>query len=245
MAGHRDGLAPQVHFPGVSLFNRLPGGFPLAKRSRIEKSSSRKTSSPATASTMSNGHHNGTATNGFAKNGQARGEHRLTEDIESPEVTRPSVDNTDDPVRMYLMQMGEIPMLNRAEEIDAARTIEDERTRYRHSMLATDYVLQGAVKALEQVRDGQLRLDRTIEVSVTNTTEKKNIMRRLEPNLKTLRRLLQQNHRDFQVAISRARPKKQRRNAWMLLVRRRNKAVRLVEELNLRTSRLQPLFDKL
>ena len=39
-------------------------------------------------------------------------------------------------------------------------------------MLATDYVLQGAVTALEKVRDGQLRLDRTIEVSVTNTAEK-------------------------------------------------------------------------
>ena len=34
------------------------------------------------------------------------------------------VDNTDDPVRMYLMQMGQIPLLKRAEEIGAAREIE-------------------------------------------------------------------------------------------------------------------------
>ncbi len=33
--------------------------------------------------------------------------------------------------------------------------------------------------------------------------------------------------------------------AWQRLVRRRNKAVRLVEELDLRTQRLQPLLDKL
>ena len=79
------------------------------------------------------------------------------------------VDNTDDPVRMYLMQMGEIPLLKRVEEIDAAQEIEQTRTRYRHSMLANDFVLQGALQALQQVRDGQLRLDRTIEVSVTNT----------------------------------------------------------------------------
>ena len=84
----------------------------------------------------------------------------------------------DDPVRMYLMQMGQIPLLNRGEEVDAAREIERARNLYRHSMLATDFVLQGAVKALEQVRDGELRLDRTIEVSVMNTQEKKNIMRR-------------------------------------------------------------------
>ena len=37
----------------------------------------------------------------------------------------------------------------------------------------------------------------------------------------------------------------QRHAAWRRLVRRRSKAVRLVEELNLRTQRLQPLVEKL
>ena len=36
------------------------------------------------------------------------------------------------------------------------------------------------------------RLDRTIEVSVTNTTEKKRILKRIWPNLTTLRHLLKQ-----------------------------------------------------
>jgi hypothetical protein len=98
------------------------------------------------------------------------------------------VEATDDPVRMYLMQMGQIPLLNRQEEIASAKEIERTRLHYRHSMLATDYVLQGAVEALEKVRDGQLRLDRTIEVSVTNTTEKKRILKRIRPNLETLRK---------------------------------------------------------
>ena len=161
-----------------------------------------------------------------------------------PERQEGSPDNTDDPVRMYLMQMGQIPLLNRVEEIDAAKEIERTRTLYRHSMLASDFMLQGAVSALEQVRDGQLRLDRTIEVSVTNTAEKKNIMKRLGPNLVTLRRLLKENHADFHDAICKSVSEPQRRAAWRRLVIRRNKAVRLIEELNLRTTRLQPLFDK-
>lgn len=156
-----------------------------------------------------------------------------------------SVDATDDPVRMYLMQMGQIPLLNRAEEISAARKIEGTRKRFRHSMLATDYVLQGAVELLEKVRDGQLRLDRTIEVSVTNTTEKKRIMKRIWPNLVTLKKLLKANFADYRIAISKRQPKKVRHQAWINLTRRRNKAVRLVEEMNLRNNRLQPLFDKL
>jgi RNA polymerase primary sigma factor len=155
------------------------------------------------------------------------------------------IDATDDPVRMYLMQMGQIPLLNRAQEIASAKEIERTRLRYRHCMLATDYVLQGAVEALEKVRDGQLRLDRTIEVSVTNTTEKKRILKRIWPNLATLRHLLKQNNRDYRVAVSKRYHLRERRAAWARLIRRRNKAVRLVEEMNLRNNRLQPLFERL
>ncbi|MBW3600159.1 MAG: sigma-70 family RNA polymerase sigma factor [Planctomycetes bacterium] len=145
---------------------------------------------------------------------------------------------------MYLMQMGQIPLLTRDQEVQIAREIDAARARYRHYMLATDYVLQGAVAALEKVRCGQLRLDRTVEVSVTNTAEKRRIMHRLGPNLKTLRRMLVQNYRDYRKAVSRKTSYAEKKAAWRRLTRRRSKAVRLVEELNLRTNRLQPLFEK-
>ena len=151
----------------------------------------------------------------------------------------------DDPVRMYLMQMGNIPLLTREEEITAAKRIEATRTCYRHSLLANDFVLQGAVTALEKVQSGALRLDRTIDVSVTNTAEKRKIMKRIGPNLDTLRYLLSQNHVDYRTAIGKSQPADQRHAAWKRLVRRRNKAVRLIEEMNLRIQRLQPMVDKL
>ena len=151
----------------------------------------------------------------------------------------------DDPVRMYLMQMGEIPLLSRTEEISSAQQIDDTRDRFRQSMLGTDFMLQAAVSALEKVRDGELRLDRTIEVSVTNTVEKKRIMKRIVPNVATIRRLLQANYVDYRIAISKSKPVDERKAAWQRLIRRRNRAVRLVEELNLRTQRLLPLLDKL
>jgi len=155
-----------------------------------------------------------------------------------------AVISTEDPVRMYLMQMGEIPMLSRAEEVSAAKQIEATQRRYRNHLLASDFMLQGAVSLLEKVRDGQLRIDRTIEVSVTNTAEKKRILRRLGPNLKTLTHLLNSNHRDFRLALTRSVPRKARQAAWNRMVRRRRKAVRLVEELHLRAPKLMPLHDK-
>ena len=156
-----------------------------------------------------------------------------------------ATDPTEDPVRMYLMQMGQIPLLTRDQEVSAAKQIERTRDRYRHSMLATDFMLQGALKLLQQVRDKQLRLDRTIEVSVTNASEKKAIMKRIVPNVKTIQHLLGQNRSDYLTAINKKVPMRQRRAAWRNLVVRRNKAVRLVEEMNLRTGKLQPIFEKL
>ncbi|MDA8745046.1 sigma-70 family RNA polymerase sigma factor [Rubripirellula amarantea] len=154
-------------------------------------------------------------------------------------------DPTEDPVRMYLMQMGQIPLLTRDQEVSAAKQIEKTRDRYRQTMMATDFMLQGALKLLEQVRDKQLRLDRTIEVSVTNAAEKKAIMLRIVPNVRTLQHLLSLSRSDYMTSINKKVPMRQRRAAWKNLVVRRNKAVRLVEEMNLRTNKLQPLFEKL
>lgn len=168
----------------------------------------------------------------------------VAEDNATVELTG-NDDHIDDPVRIYLMQMGEIPLLTRQEEIEAARRIESSRTCFRHNMLATDYVLQAAMEILEKVRDGRLRLDRTVEVSVTNVKVKKHIMGLLGPNLHTLGHLLMQNRQDFAVVINKRQPWQARRRAWRSLTVRRNKAVRLIEELGLRTQRLLPLLEKL
>jgi RNA polymerase primary sigma factor len=158
---------------------------------------------------------------------------------------RGSVVSTDDPVRMYLMQMGEISMLSRIEEVDAAKSIEATQIRYRHNMLATDYMLLGAIGLLKKIRDGELRIDRTVEVSVTNTAEKKQIMRRLHPNLRTIEHLLRRNRQEFRTVISKSTPIAARKQAWRKMVRRRAKVVRLIEELKLRCAKLRPLFDNL
>ena len=151
----------------------------------------------------------------------------------------------DDPVRMYLMQMGAIPMLDRKEEVLAAQGIEDTRTHFRRTMLCNDYVLHAAADLLEKVQRGELRLDRTIEISVTNTAEKKRILKRIGPNLQTIRHLLEKNRADYLTAISRTPTQGQRRAAWRRLIVRRNKVIRLVEEMNLRLPKLLPAMEEL
>jgi RNA polymerase primary sigma factor len=151
----------------------------------------------------------------------------------------------DDPIRVYLTQMGENPLLCGREEVAVARRIERGRRQFRQCMLANDYVLRAAVDLLESIRDNRLRLDRTIEVSVINIQEKNRLLKVLEPNLRTLHHLMLENKRDFVLAINRHQPAVRRRQAWRRLLCRRAKAVRLVEELGLRTQRLLPLLENL
>jgi len=152
---------------------------------------------------------------------------------------------SDDPVRMYLTQMGEIPLLTRAEEIRLAKTIEDTRRLFRARLLECDYVFQAAYKILKRVHDGELPFDRTVQVSVTDRLEKDQILGRFPYNLATLSTLLKRNSHDYRTAVSKSKSKELRWNAWQALAHRRRRAVRLIEELGLRTHRIEPMIRTL
>jgi RNA polymerase primary sigma factor len=152
---------------------------------------------------------------------------------------------SDDPVRMYLTQMGEIPLLTRQQEIYLAKKIELTRRRFRTKLLECDYVIQQAYKVLRRVHDGELPFDRTVQVSVTDRLEKDQILGRLPHNLRTLEILLKRNRRDYLVALSRTQSKAKRKGAWTRLSRRRRRSVRLVEELGLRTQRIEQMIRTL
>src|SRR6516165_851576 len=151
----------------------------------------------------------------------------------------------DDPVRMYLTQMGEIPLLKREEEISLAKKIEVTRKRFRRKVLECDYALRYVVDTLQRVHSGELPFDRTVKVSLTENLEKDKILQRMPHNLKTLEHLMEQNQEDFAKVLDPRTDETEKRKLRRALRIRRRKAVTLVEELSIRTQKVQPLMKKL
>src|SRR5437868_2306117 len=152
---------------------------------------------------------------------------------------------TDDPVRMYLTQMGEIPLLKREQEIALAKKIEVTRKRFRRKVLECDGCLNQVVDTLRRVHAGDLPFDRTVKVSLTENLEKDKILQRMPHNLRTLEHLMEQNTEDFKkIADPRIREEIRKSMRRTLKIRRR-KTVTLVEELSIRTQKVQPLMKKL
>src|SRR5688572_1541157 len=161
------------------------------------------------------------------------------------ELAEASTKRIDDPVRMYLTQMGEIPLLTREQEISLAKKIEITRKIFRSKVLESDYCLQSAVEILQQVDDGDLPFDRTMKISTDEgMADKGTIGQRIPINLASVRKMLARN-RDEWDALRQSKARKDQDELRLAVRRRRRRSVKLLEELALRTSKVTPLMKKL
>ncbi|MHC4975363.1 MAG: RNA polymerase sigma factor RpoD [Planctomycetota bacterium] len=158
-----------------------------------------------------------------------------------------STKRIDDPVRMYLTQMGSISLLNRDEEIQLAKKIETTRMIFRRRCLENDYVLQMAVETLMSVHEGKMPFDRTMRISTAQENHKETISRRIPVNVATIKKLLDVNQQDWEAlneAIE-AEDDDAYDTIYERMRIRRRKMARLGEECSLRTSRIVPFLKKI
>ena len=150
----------------------------------------------------------------------------------------------DDPVRMYLTQMGEIPLLKREEEISLAKKIELARLAFRRKVLENDYCARNAAEILQQVSDGMLPFDRTMKMSTAENLIRSVVKNRMPQNLETAAKLLDKNTGLFERSIEAGKVGEVKKDIKQVH-RNRRKIATLLEELSLRTSRIQPMMRKL
>lgn len=163
----------------------------------------------------------------------------------------------EDPVRSYLAQMGSIPLLTREEETRLAKKIETTRIVFRRRCLQCDYVATQAVELLRQVQARKLPFDRTLRVSTITPEAKEMLARRLPTSLPTIEAMLERNRVEWaraERACATGRGSDGRLTVRAVqelaaiersLRARRRRISALIEELELRTSKLVPILRKL
>ena len=144
----------------------------------------------------------------------------------------------DDPVKLYLAQMGQIPLLSRTDEIRISRKIEEMRRKFRMTLFESDYVLKGVLQILRQVQSEAVPVDRVIQAGAGGLT-KEEILGRFRSNLDTLRQIARENYSDYGIALSRRQDESARQAAWRRLGARHRRAARMIEEFCLRTDRVE------
>jgi len=78
---------------------------------------------------------------------------------------------TDDPVKLYLKEMGKIPLLTREEEIKLAKEIERGRKKVFRGLLRTSFLAEKLLDEWARVAEGKLKVKDLINLDNNDTTE--------------------------------------------------------------------------
>ena len=151
----------------------------------------------------------------------------------------------DDPVRMYLTQMGEIPLLSREDELRLAKKIEITRKRFRTQVLECPVAVIEAIQILEDVKNGELAFDRTLKADSAIDVSKSEVLLRLPDAIDELRRLVFDSHEAYEKILEGRPNARQRAKLLKRLKDRRRMCVVMLEEMNIQSKKIKPMMERL
>ncbi|MBQ9812202.1 MAG: sigma-70 family RNA polymerase sigma factor [Thermoguttaceae bacterium] len=173
-----------------------------------------------------------------------------------------------DPVRLYMRELSNIPLLTREQEVEKARQVETARKRYRLVVFSSPMALVDVERVLQDYVNGDAAFDRTFLTSnggaCVEGVDKETTVRRIPAHLETLRAVnknLAENYRrrrnlrheylaERRVAAMKKKSLlaplecgrellEENRELRRVAIARRRRCAVLVEELHLRTRRAE------
>ena len=151
----------------------------------------------------------------------------------------------DDPVRLYLTQMGQIPLLTREEELRLASRIEIARKRFRTKVLESPVAVVEAIRILEDVKNGDAAFDRTLKADSSIDIPKIEILERLPAIIRRLKETLFDSHECFERLNAPRLGTAERRRAHRRLRDNQRRCVEMLEGMNIQTKKIKPMMEKL
>ncbi|HLF18568.1 MAG TPA: RNA polymerase sigma factor RpoD [Candidatus Omnitrophota bacterium] len=88
---------------------------------------------------------------------------RVREENREDEVYSDKFIPLDDPVKMYLKQMGSIPLLSRENEINLAKRIEEAEIRFAEALFKSAFARKEALKAVNKVLNEEINVEDVIK----------------------------------------------------------------------------------
>ncbi|MDR1478027.1 MAG: sigma-70 family RNA polymerase sigma factor [Planctomycetaceae bacterium] len=149
-----------------------------------------------------------------------------------------------DPVGIYIAQAVNEGMLKPEEEFEATQKIEVARNKYHKTLVCCDRVILRATRLLTRVIDGEIRLDRTLTVAVSNVGQKVFLKQFLTLHNETLKKILERNRADFRKSLAKDTSREEKFELISRIRKRRIRAHRLMRELRFRNELIIPTFDQ-
>lgn len=88
---------------------------------------------------------------------------RVREESKEDEVYSDKFIPLDDPVKMYLKQMGSIPLLSRENEINLAKRIEEAEIHFAEALYKSAFARKEALKSINEVLNGEINVEDVIK----------------------------------------------------------------------------------
>ena len=151
----------------------------------------------------------------------------------------------DDPIRTYLGQMGQVPLLTREEEIRLARTIEVSYKRMRRWILMSDYTMREVIKMYRHAMHSGAALDRLVQTTGSEAPDRTELINNLQNHLKILEKILRSNTEMLRGVKAKNITAAERSKKKALLQNQRYGAAKMVENMGIRLRRLMPTIEKM
>ena len=170
------------------------------------------------------------------------------EDVEL-DLTPGTLEKTNDPVRMYLREMGTVPLLTREGEVEIAKRIERGQVRVMKAISRSPIVVREIIALGEDLKRGVRNIKEVVIFDEEEVTEEvvhtrvKQTTTRIEALLRHLKKAALLEEKLPALEASKPKAKEARKTRWVL-ARERVHVSRIVRELKYTNGERKRLLDK-